>query len=171
MALPAFAEEEWNPWYYHDDSNYLWYINQTPEFRVAVPANPYRLYTRDLFGEKAVTFDFDGNGPMFTLGIVSQEHADQTSLRDALVNRWNCGLNNVRTDADQKMLSNQDVEFHFYVRTGDAVTGERAMVRAVFFESETDIVYLLLVFPQADYVPGNAVRTYWLEAVNSFVWN
>lgn len=171
FAVPVAAEDDWNPWFYHDDPNFLWYINQAPGFRITVPANPYRLYTRDLFGEKAVTFYFGPNGPIFTMGIVPKAQTDIPKLRDALVNRWTYNLANLRIDADQQMISNKNVPFHFHVRTGDAPNGERAMVRAVFFENDSHIVYLTLVIPQAEYVPGNFARTAWLEAVNSFVWD
>ncbi len=171
VSFGASAAAASGEWYFHDDPELVWYWHKDPYFEIALPLAPASFGSRSVFGEEYLRFYLaEGTAPILTVGVVPAEHIDVKALRDALVGRWAYLLTNITVEADQTLESSRGLDFYFYLVTGDAPNGKRAMLRNVFYEKDDYIVYLTLVTHADDYTVGSFVRKAWLEAVNSFRW-
>lgn len=171
VSLGAGVAAASGEWYFHDDPELVWYWHKDPYFEIALPLAPASFGSRNVFGEEFLRFYLaEGTTPFLTVGVVPATHTDVETLRDTLVGRWSILLSNVMVEADQTLESSRGLDFYFYLVTGDAPDGKRAMLRNVFYERDDYIVYLTLVTHSEDYAVGSFVRKAWLEAVNSFRW-
>lgn len=155
--------------YIYDDNELYWIYEETkPGFNVLVPSGGVRYIETSRFGENLLELSISENGPMLTIGSISQAGVSVSTVRKAIVDYWNRLLTNVRVTNNEQITTSNGTAATFYALVGTAPTGQSVMVRIVLYQREKDIAYIVYTLQEKEYT--GTIREYWIRAVNTFKW-
>lgn len=168
LLLPASALA--GKFYEHEDSNYYWYVEDTPHYEVVIPSTAQGYLDKSLFGQKVLDIYFGSDGPQMVVGSIVSPSVTTDKIRAMAIAQWGHIFTNAKVEADRMITTSNGTSAYFYAATASTPSSKQGMLRLVVFQKGSRFAYLTLSCYSSDWNNNAAMRNQWLIAVNDFSW-
>ncbi|NLN20327.1 MAG: hypothetical protein GX162_13805 [Firmicutes bacterium] len=155
-------------YYLTEDAEYWWYWDDNPNYELWVPSKAESYAPKNIFQERSLEITLKKDGPIIRVSSVANIKGGYSSIKQAVLGRWQHVLSNVKVTEEKDITTSRGVKAKFLVATGQTPEGTTAMIRLVVYLKGADAAFLELWCNQKDYT-GDTYR-YWIRAVNTFNW-
>ncbi len=153
--------------YLHEHDAYWWFVQQEPDFSLVIPNDAERYVQKHVAGQDILEMTWEEGSVV--MKVVSLAGTGKGSVLDSLQGQYHPLLDDFSVTDDREINTSGNETAHFWAAEGDDREGNRYMVRAVVFENDDHIVYLVMTLRSRQY--AGDLREYWLRAVNGFQWD